>query len=398
MRKLFFTTALFFICMAGPALSLPKIDVGGSAAEITKTISGYLETGKKKLDESVAIQTAITYGKGAAEAGKAMMEMKQNVEEKINAIKEDPLGAGLDAASDIADKTGLSENEKLQKAVDMVGQKTEDIQKLTDLEAQKEKLTTELNKKMAAESKTTQAKIDVLQKNNDNLQKMIKENPQKAEEYKSQIKKNEAEITALQAKLEITQKGISAESLGQLTDIKGQANALKNKAITLANAAKDKAAQQLEDKLNSMDSEKSLNETVSKNYLGENEAEDAENTTRIKTYRTYVAAQDVLTVFPTAVALQQGLEVENTETGKLAARAGALDGSVSAVNMGTQVSVKNIMAMAKYVEIMLLDMKRRTSEDLASIESVKQTQPSDDITSFNLDNYIYEPETTSEGK
>lgn len=166
----------------------------------------------------------------------------------------------------------------------------------------------------------------------------------------------------------------------------------------MANAAKDKAAQQLEDKLNSMDSEKSLNETVSKNYLGENEAEDAENTTRIKTYRTYVAAQDVLNVFPKAVALKQGLDEENTETGKLAARTGALDGSVSAVNMGTQVSVKNIMAMAKYVEIMLLDMKRRTSEDLASIESVKQTQPSDDITSFNLDNYIYEPETTSEGK
>ena len=380
MRKLFFTTALFFVCTAGPALSLPKIDAGGSAAEITKTISGYLETGKKKMDESVAIQTAITYGKGAAEAGKAMMEMKQNAEEKINAIKEDPLGAGLDAASDIADKTGLSENEKLQKAVDTVGQKTEDIQKLTDLEAQKEKLTTELNEKMAAESKTTRAKVEVLQKNNDNLQKMIKENPQKAEEYKSQIKKNEAEITALQA------------------NINGQANALKNKAATLANAAKDKAAQQLEDKLNSMDSEKSLNETVSKNYLGENEAEDAENTTRIKTYRTYVAAQDVLNVFPKAVALKQGLDEENTETGKLAARTGALDGSVSAVNMGTQVSVKNIMAMAKYVEIMLLDMKRRTSEDLASIESVKQTQPSDDITSFNLDNYIYEPETTSEGK
>ena len=48
MRKLFFTTALFFVCTAGPALSLPKIDAGGSAAEITKTISGYLETGKKK--------------------------------------------------------------------------------------------------------------------------------------------------------------------------------------------------------------------------------------------------------------------------------------------------------------------------------------------------------------
>ena len=225
MRKLFFTTALFFVCTAGPALSLPKIDAGGSAAEITKTISGYLETGKKKMDESVAIQTAISYGKGAAEAGKAMMEMKQNAEEEINAIKEDPLGAGLDAASDVADKTGLSENEKLQKAVDTVGQKTEDIQKLTDLEAQKEKLTTELNEKMAAESKTTRAKVEVLQKNNDNLQKMIKENPQKAEEYKSQIKKNEAEITALQAKLEITQKEISAESLGQLTDINGQATA-----------------------------------------------------------------------------------------------------------------------------------------------------------------------------
>ncbi len=375
--------------MAKPVHALLKIDIGGSSAEITKTISGYLENAKKKMDESVAVQTAIIYGKGAVETAKQLKEMKEKAEGKINAIKEDPLGAGLDAAGELAEKTGLTESEQYQKAMEKIDEKTEDFQKLTDLEEQKEKLTDKINEQIAAEEKTTQSKIDALTENNKNLQKMIEENPDKAEEYKKQISKNEAEIQALQVKLEATKTRINSENLGSLTDLTSQVGALKNKAEGMVNAAKDKAKQQLLDKLGSMDNGKALNETVSKNYIPEGGVENMENINKIKSYRTYVAAQDMLDVFARAAVIKQGLDDENTESENIANRTGTLDGSTAAINMNTQVVIKNIEALSKYIEVMLLDMKMRTSRNLSEIESTLQQDAPDDITSFNLDNYIY---------
>lgn len=382
---------LMLLIFSFPASAVLKIDVGGSAAEITKTISGYVETAKKKMDESVALQTAIAYGKGAAEAGKQLQQMKNDVEQKVNAIKEDPLGSGLDVVGDLADKTGLSDNEKLQQAVNKVNEKAEDAKKLADLEEQKKKLTDELNQKLEAEQKTAQAKIDALEKNNASLDEMIKKNPDKAEEYKKQQSQNDKEIKALKTKLELASTEISEAGLAGLADVGSQISGLQDKAAAAAQSAKDKAKQALLRKLAETDNKSALSETVDKNYLAEGEVENSANTARVKTYRKYVAVQDMLDVFAKTALTKQSLDEKNTEAEQISERTGALDGSSASVAMATQVEIKNILGMARYIETMLLDLKMRTSEDLSDISSVKQSEQPSDIASFNLDNYIYEP-------
>lgn len=380
------------------ANALPKIDLGGSAAKITETISGYVTAVKKKMDESVAVQTAITLGKGGAEVLGQVQGVKANVEDKIERVTEDPLGEGLNVASEIVDETGLSESEVYKNVESKIAEKTEDFENLTNLEEQKEKLTEEINQKIAAEEQKTQSKIDALKKNNENLQEMIKNDPSKKSEYEAQITKNEAEIKAMEAQLEVTKNAINAENLDVMNALNSQTQALKDKAANLANEAKEKAAKQLSDKLNSLDNKGALSETTEKNFLGKDDIENSENITKIKTYRTYMAAQDTLDVIAQGVIIKQGLDAENTETEKLANRTAALDGSTSSINMNTQVVIKNIEALAKYIKVMLLDLKMKTSQDLAELGVYKQIEEQKDITSFNLDNYIYEVGTAGDSK
>lgn len=391
------------LLMVQESKALPKIDAGGSAAKITETISGYVSSAKKKIDESAAVQTAITLGKGGAEVVGQMKEIKTKVEDKvdkiennIDKIKEDPFGEGLDAVSDMIDETGISENDLYKNVENKIAEKSQDFAKLTNIEEQKAKLTEEINQKIAKEEQKTQTKIEALQKNNENLQKMIKENPSKKSEYQSQITKNEAEIKAMEAQLEVTKNAINAENLDVLNALDTQSLALKEKANKLAEEAKEKAAKQLTDKLNSLDNGGALTETSEKNFLQTSDIENSENITKIKTYRTYIAAQDTLDVMSQGVIIKQGLDAENTETEKLANRTAALDGSTSSINMNTQVVIKNIEALAKYIKVMLLDLKMKTSQDLAELSVYKKIEDQSDITNLNLDNYIYELGTAGE--
>lgn len=387
-----------FLLKVPISFALTKVDVGGSAAKITETITGSITAVKKKMDESVAVQTAITLGKGGAEVVGQVQEVKTKVDEKIEKVSENPLEEGLDVSEEIADKTGLNESELYKNAEIKIAEKTEDFENLTNLEEQKEKLTEEINQKIAAEEQKTQSKIDALKKNNENLQEMIKTDPTKKSEYEAQITKNEAEIKALEDQLEVTKNAINAENIDTLNALDAQMQVLKEKAENLANEAKEKASKQLSDKLNSLDTEGTLLETSEKNFLKEGDTENSENITRIKTYRTYMAAQDTLDVIAQGVIIKQGLDAENTETEKLANRTGALDGSISAINMNTQVVIKNIEALAKYIKVMLLDLKMKTSQDLAELGVYKQIEEPKDITSFNLDNYIYEVGTAGDSK
>lgn len=380
---------LFF---SSPVEALLKIDVGGSAAEITKTVSGYVESAKKKMDESVAIQTAIIYGKGAIEFAKQAKEVKEIADDKIakaKAIKDNPLGNGIDFISD------LTEDEKFQQVTNKITEKTADAIGLGDLQEKKDKLTEDINKKISAEQKTVQNKIAVYDKNNAKLQQMIKDDPKRAEEYKLQIDKNNAEKKALETGLELSTKKLSAESLASLTDVNSQLGSLNDKLQSAATAAKNKVEKELTDKVLGFDSGGALNETVSKNYIGKDDIEDNSSITQVQSYRRYIAVQDVVDVGAKVVPIKQKLDDSNVETKKYANRVGAMEGSISAINMDTQVKVQNVKALAQYLEVMLLDLKMRSSGDLASIEENKIREPGADITSFNLDEYIYEPTSAS---
>ena len=294
MKKIFFLTFIFSLWNIAPSLAFLKIDAGGTAAEITKTVSNSVEKVKKKFEENATLQTIIAYGKGAAETAKQLQALKEDAEEKINAVKEDPLGAGLDLAAEGVDKLETVQGGKYAELAEKIDKKMTQAQELTDLEKQKENLENAINEKIESKKTEVSGKIEVLQKNNANLEKMIEEDPDNAEEYKKQIESNNQKINTYQTALTTAEEGINAESLQELTDINGKLSDLKGKAQAALNKQKDAVKQALKDKLADFDSEGKLKSATGNNFLADGEAETHQALAEKKAYRRVVAAQDTI--------------------------------------------------------------------------------------------------------
>ncbi len=387
---------MFFISVLGYSSSvwsfgIPKIDAGASASKAVGTVSNFLEAAKKKMDESVALQTVIIYGKGAVETAKQVQEVKQKAEERIDDFKEDPLSAGLDLADETVSNI---DNEKLNTLTEKISTKTSNAQELLDLNRQKEKLEQELSEKLAAEQTAADGKIKVLEQNNANLAKQIENDAANKDKYQQQIDDNNKKIAELQAKSALTQQTLSSEGQVDINKLAGSISNLEAKAQAAVQAQKDKVAAALQQKIDSFDSQGSLEETTEKNFLSENEAETSTSILEQKAYRTYVAGQDTLDTFAQAVIVQSGLNDDKILTQKIADRAGAVDGSVAAINIDAQVKSQNAQALGKLIEMMIADLKLKTSSELASSEYYT-IQNDDDIATFTLDKYKMEDKSSS---
>lgn len=387
---------MFFISVLGYSSSvwsfgIPKIDAGASASKAVGTVSNFLEAAKKKMDESVALQTVIIYGKGAVETAKQVQEVKQKAEEKIDDFKEDPLSAGLDLADETVSNI---DNEKLNTLTEKISTKTSNAQELLDLNRQKEKLEQELSEKLAAEQTAADGKIKVLEQNNANLAKQIENDAANKDKYQQQIDDNNKKIAELQAKSALTQQTLSSEGQVDIDKLAGSISNLEAKAQAAVQAQKDKVAAALQQKIDSFDSQGSLEETTEKNFLSENEAETSTSILEQKAYRTYVAGQDTLDTFAQAVIVQSGLNDDKILTQKIADRAGAVDGSVAAINIDAQVKSQNAQALGKLIEMMIADLKLKTSSELASSEYYT-IRNDDNIGSFTLDKYKMEDKSSS---
>lgn len=394
MSKLF--NIMFFISVLGYSSSvwsfgIPKIDAGASASKAVGTVSNFLEAAKKKMDESVALQTVIIYGKGAVETAKQVQEVKQKAEERIDDFKEDPLSAGLDLADETVSNI---DNEKLNTLTEKISTKTSNAQELLDLNRQKEKLEQELSEKLAAEQTAADGKIKVLEQNNANLAKQIENDAANKDKYQQQIDDNNKKIAELQAKSALTQQTLSSEGQVDIDKLAGSISNLEAKAQAAVQAQKDKVAAALQQKIDSFDSQGSLEETTEKNFLSENEAETSTSILEQKAYRTYVAGQDTLDTFAQAVIVQSGLNDDKILTQKIADRAGAVDGSVAAINIDAQVKSQNAQALGKLIEMMIADLKLKTSSELASSEYYT-IRNDDNIGSFTLDKYKMEDKSSS---
>ena len=295
----------------------------------------------------------------------------------------------------MADETVSNiDNEKLNTLTEKISTKTSNAQELLDLNRQKEKLEQELSEKLAAEQTAADGKIKVLEQNNANLAKQIENDAANKDKYQQQIDDNNKKIAELQAQSALTQQTLSSEGQVDIDKLAGSISNLEAKAQAAVQAQKDKVAAALQQKIDSFDSQGSLEETTEKNFLSENEAETSTSILEQKAYRTYVAGQDTLDTFAQAVIVQSGLNDDKILTQKIADRAGAVDGSVAAINIDAQVKSQNAQALGKLIEMMIADLKLKTSSELASSEYYT-IRNDDNIGSFTLDKYKMEDKSSS---
>ena len=84
-------TGIFLCNIPSAQAGMLKIDAGKLAKEVVTSITNFMENFKKMMDESAAIQRAAKMGKGVMETAKQLESIKEEAEDAVNEIKEDPL-------------------------------------------------------------------------------------------------------------------------------------------------------------------------------------------------------------------------------------------------------------------------------------------------------------------
>lgn len=302
----------------------------------------------------------------------------------------------MQAGLDLADEglSDLSSNPQFNELTSKIEEKASKSQTVLDLKREKEKLEQELEDKLSVEKTTLEGKIAVYEKNNATLAQQKEDDPANADSYQQQIEANQAEINKLQRQYDANTQTLKAESLPKITSLSTQMDSLNKELQDYAAKQKAKFEDELAEKLMTHDSQGSLEETTEKNFLTEGNVENSEAIIKQKAYRNYVAGQDTLNAFAVAVTTQAELNDDNILTEKIADRTGAVDGSVAAINMDTQVKVQNIKALGKVIEMMIQDLKMETSTEMAQSE-INSITKDDNIANFSFDKYVSEADKTS---
>lgn len=397
MKKVIILTSWLMMWMISANISEAKlkIDVGNSPKTVVTAVSNFFDNAKKTMDNvgnSAVIKTIGSYVEDAKQMQTIINDAKTTGEQ----IKEDPLGASIDLAEEKLEEQAQKEQEAEEDGfATNLTEKIEKVQKMTDLEQQQQELLDQINTKREASNKEYQGKIEALQKNNQEIQNEIKEHPEKKEELTKQLEKNNTKIKEYQTLMLATEKEVTSEDVAKLTDV--------NAALTSMKAAADKQAQEwtqkVTDKLlsdvKSFNPEEELKQNTEKNFVADGSPVDQESITSRRANRTNTAANTAVDTFVQAAVIKRDLNDAKILTQKLANRTDTTDGSIGANATDTQTTIMIIKELAKLIKLKTMDLKLKTSAEMAKFEKIDSAVDSD-IATFTLDKYICS-ETTDGG-
>lgn len=397
MKKVIILTSWLMMWMISANISEAKlkIDVGNSPKTVVTAVSNFSDDAKKTMDNvgnSAVIKTIGSYVEDAKQMQTIINDAKTTAEQ----IKEDPLGASIDLAEEKLEEQAQKEQEAEEDGfATNLTEKIEKVQKMTDLEQQQQELLDQINTKREASNKEYQGKIEALQKNNQEIQNEIKEHPEKKEELTKQLEKNNTKIKEYQTLMLATEKEVTSEDVAKLTDV--------NAALTSMKAAADKQAQEwtqkVTDKLlsdvKSFNPEEELKQNTEKNFVADGSPVDQESITSRRANRTNTAANTAVDTFVQAAVIKRDLNDAKILTQKLANRTDTTDGSIGANATDTQTTIMIIKELAKLIKLKTMDLKLKTSAEMAKFEKIDSAVDSD-IATFTLDKYICS-ETTDGG-
>ena len=393
-----FASLVTLVVTVNDVEAVTKIDVGNSTKSFITSVSNFLDNSKKTMDNVSNVDVSKTIG--TYEENAQQMQKIINTENENKADKEEnPLEKEIDITSPEDDKKAkeesTDENKENKDFKSNLSEKIEKVQKMTDLEQQQQELLDQINTKREASNKEYQGKIAALQKNNQEIQNEIKEHPEKKEELTKQLEKNNTKIKEYQTLMLATEKEITSEDVAKLTDV--------NAALTSMKAAADKQAQEwtqkVTDKLlsdvKSFNPEEELKQNTEKNFVADGSPVDQENITLRRANRTNTAANTAVDSFVQAAVIKRDLNDAKILTQKLANRTDTTDGSIGANATDTQATIMIIKELAKLIKLKTMDMKLKTSAELAKFEKIDSAVDTD-IATFTLDKYICS-ETTDGG-
>lgn len=377
-----------FLISVSSAEATLKFDVSKSVGKVTTTVSGWLETAKKQMEQSATLQTMIAMGKGAVETAKKLKEVQGLVNTAVSDAKslaDSTMGMIDEAVSGVQDIAGGA-------AGDLMSQ-TGEAQELLELKAQQMSLESERDDAIAAAQDELNGKINLAQENIAKLQTMVSQEPDKKAEYEAQIADYQNQITNYQKELDSVSDSITSQYQSQILAVESQITALRDEAIAKAGNA---AAEKLGSLLNGGDEETAaaMNEMIKNNFLEKDDEETMEKITAKKAYRKVTALHDTVAAFNNAWKVKKARYDDNEKADTIQQEVPQMEGSSSSLGMDIQLKVENINALLEYTRMMVHDLKMRTANELNNMSGFwKLNRYDKDVTEFNLDDYIFEEES-----
>lgn len=382
--KVIIFVAVLLVGMSQNSYAGIKFDFGATAGKVTETVSGWLEVAKKKMDESVTLQTIIAYGKGAAESAKILKQMKSNIEADINSVKDTALNSvgeiTGDVAGDINDATG-----KVNSATN--NPQAQSAAKLMSLKEEKATVEADQEKALADAQAAYDAKIKLVDDNINKLRAIIASDPSQSAQYQAQIATYEKQKSNYKNELDTKQDGIRKSNQSKIDALDEEMSELRSKT---AEAAGKAAADKLKSLTGEDDGAAEMNATIAKIFLKEDQAESSENIVPLAARRNYIAQQDTVKAFNTSLVVKKTRVKDSDSADETADAVTNMDGASAAIGMDTKLKIENMKSILKYNDLLLQDMKQKTANALASSSKYKLRDYSKDVTEFNLDDYVFD--------
>lgn len=400
MRKVFHVTALLALSLSlivRPASATLKADISKGAGKVTTTVSGWMETAKKQMDQSATLQTMIAMGKGAAETAKKMKQLADQTKGAVTGAINSATAVADEAKGSIGDVTSGVQNVAGGVVGDTVGgvvSKTGDAQKLLGLKQEKMSLEGEQSDAIAAAQEEINAKIKLATDNISKLQVMAFQEPDKADEYESQIAVLKNQISQYNEDLKKVETDIKAQYQSKIAAVDSELTDLRNEA---ASQAGDAAAKKLKSLMGDKDEDaQTMNEMIKNNFLAEDEEETNENILRIQTYRRLTSAKDTVKAFNNAWRVKKTRYANDEKAEEVQGNVAQMEGSTSSLLMDVQLKVENINSLLEYTRMMVNDMKMQTANELSELTEWKLSRYDKPVTEFNLDDYAFDKKSAKQ--
>ncbi len=212
----------------------------------------------------------------------------------------------------------------------------------------------------------------------------------------AQIDANNEQIQEIEAKYAQQEEEVTAEHESKKSSLKDQISKLMDAAGLVGDTLSNISIEGVQNKLSGMfggDSGAVLNETLKNNFYDKNEEATAEGNARLDKFRQNTAFNDNAAVYAKAVDTMRVGDDNLEYTQKLASNAAVIETTPAGIMLDISLRVENMKILLQYAELLINEVKMNTANDLLGM-SKKLRSYNKDVTEFNLDDYVYKPESS----
>lgn len=341
-------------------------EVGTMLTKIFKEVQNKLE---KVKDEMITKQLGVGYDE--FDAWKRQAENWKDID-KDNLVKFFLQSANLVGARN---EEVANINKEITRINDIV----------SDLKTQIEATKSDVYSNLESQKSYYENTIAALEANSEVLKQMAAEDPQNAAEHLAYIASNEKQKKEMQEQIDKLVKGAESQIEGTINAYNERIEAMGKRLEDLYKQlakfmAKDKTI---------VDADEALESTQNKFFILPEDKETPELMEKIRINRLIERRESAIRAYENASKTKIELTDENFQAEDAAWNSAGFDTTASTIGADTAVKFKRIAAYRKYAHLLVAEIKMRTANELALLNYYKIDELKDDITKFNLDDYVF---------